>query len=111
VEQLQALPKMNRHLVLVALAGIAILHVNGRAVSAASSSTSAAPTANSAPNKANGQSAKTLEEECDDEWRANREAMMRRDMTEDRYVEQCSVKDDVPTIAVPSPEPDGSPDR
>ena len=37
--------------------------------------------------------------------------MMKRDMTEDRYVEQCSVKDDVPTIAVPSPTPNGSPGR
>jgi hypothetical protein len=37
-------------------------------------------------------------EDCEAEWRADREAMMKRDLTEDRYVEQCSVKDDVPTI-------------
>jgi hypothetical protein len=47
-----------------------------------------------------------IEQECEDEWRADKEAMMKRDMTEDRYVEQCSVKDDVPAIPVPSPAPD-----
>ncbi|WP_143198056.1 hypothetical protein [Bradyrhizobium sp. AS23.2] len=113
MERLLALPKMNTHLFLVcgALAGITILHVTGRAVSAASNSTTAAPAANSAPHKTNGQSATTIEERCEDEWRANREAMMKRDMTQDHYVEQCSVKDDVPNIAVPSPTPNGSPDR
>ena len=33
-----------------------------------------------------------------DEWRADQEAMMKHDMTEDSYVEQCSVEDDVPAI-------------
>jgi hypothetical protein len=41
--------------------------------------------------------------------------MMNRDMTEDRYVEQCSVKDDVPAIpsenAAKSVAPNRSPDR
>ena len=104
---------MKRHLVLLcgALAGITTLHVTALAVTAASNSTTSAPAANSAPHKINGPGARTIEEECADEWRADRDAMMKRDMTEDRYVEQCSVKDDVPTIAVPSPTPNGSPGR
>ena len=48
--------------------------------------------------RANGQSSKTVVEDCEAEWRADKEAMMIRDMTEDSYVEQCSVKDDVPAI-------------
>jgi len=33
-----------------------------------------------------------------DEWRAHQEPMMKHDMTEDSYVEQCSVEDGVPAI-------------
>ena len=56
----------------------------------------------------NGQNSKTVVEDCEAEWRANQEAMMKRDMTEDSYVEQCSVKDDVP--AIPSkPKPSDAP--
>src|SRR5689334_22662781 len=48
--------------------------------------------------------------DCRREWRAGRDAMTKRDMTEDSYVEQCSVRDDVPAIptepkVAPSPAP------
>lgn len=108
---------MKTHLCLVcgALAGITILHVSAFAETAKSNSTTATPAASSAPHQTNGQSSRTIQEECEDEWRADREAMMKRDLTEDRYVEQCSVKDDIPTIpsdnAAPSPAPNRSPDR
>ena len=66
------------------------------------------PASSSAPLKANGQSSKTIVEECEAEWRADQKAMMKRDMAEDSYVEQCSVKDDVPFI--PSePNPNAAP--
>jgi hypothetical protein len=64
----------------------------------------AAPTANSAPNE---QSSKKIEKDCEDEWRANQEAMMKGDMTEDSYVQQCIVKDDVP--AIPEPKTKAAP--
>lgn len=100
--------KQHRCLVCVALAGITILHVTAFAETAKSSATAAAPAASSAPRK-------NIEEECEDEWRADKEAMMKRGLTEDRYVEQCSVKDDVPTIpsdnTAPSAAPNRSPDR
>jgi hypothetical protein len=35
-----------------------------------------------------------------DEWRADQEAMMKHDMTEDSYVEQCSVEDDVTSYSL-----------
>jgi hypothetical protein len=56
------------------------------------------PAAISAPLKTNEQSSKKTAKDCDDEWRADQEAMMKRGMTEESYVEQCSVEDDVPAI-------------
>jgi hypothetical protein len=92
---------MKRHLCLVcdALAGITILHF-GAFAETAKPSVTATPSTISAPLKPNGQSSKKAAKDCDDEWRADREAMMKHDMTEESYVEQCSVADDVP--AVPS---------
>ena len=55
-------------------------------------------TANSALNQ---QSAKQITNDCEAEWRANQETMMKDGMTEDSYVQQCSVKDDVPHIPEP----------
>jgi hypothetical protein len=61
-----------------------------------------------------------IEQDCEDEWRANREAIMKGGMTEDSYVKQCSVKDDVPPLAPKKPKktngelssaPNRSPDR
>lgn len=91
---------MKRHLCLVcgALAGIAILHFTAFAETAKSNSIGAAPAAISPPLKTNGQSSKKTAKDCDDEWRADQEAMMKNDMTEDSYVEQCGVEDDVPAI-------------
>jgi hypothetical protein len=108
---------MKKHLCLVcgALVGITILHFTASAETAKSNPSRAAPAASSAPHKTNGQRSRNIEEECEDEWRADKEAMMKRDMTEDRYVEQCRVKDDVPAIpsesAAPSAAPNRSPDR
>jgi hypothetical protein len=105
---------VKRHLCLVcgALAGIAMLHCGAFAESAKPNSTAAAPAPSSAPPKTNGQHSKTVVEDCEDEWRANEEAMVKHNMTEDSYVAQCSVKDDVPAIpsepktnAAPSPAP------
>jgi len=56
---------------------------------------------NSAPTAYAPHVPKTVIEECENEWSADKEAMMKRDMDEDSYVAQCSVKDDVP----PLPEP------
>jgi hypothetical protein len=86
---------MKKHLCLVcgALAWITILHFSPFAETAKPDAT-AAP---SAPLKTNGQSSKTAKD-CDDEWRADQEAMMKRGMTEESYVEQCGVEDDVPAI-------------
>ena len=91
---------MKKHLGLVgcALAGITIHHFSAFAETAKPNATTVAPAAVSAPLKTDGQSSKKTEKDCDDEWRANQEAMMKRGMTEDSYVEQCSVEDDVPTI-------------
>jgi len=93
--------KVKKHLCLVcgALAGIAMLHCSALAETVKPNSTTAAPFSSSAPLKTDGQGSKTVVENCKDEWRANREAMMKRDMTEDSYVEQCSVKNDVPAIS------------
>jgi hypothetical protein len=105
---------MKKHLYLAGctLAGIIIHHFSALAETAKPSGTAVPPAVNSAPLETNGQSSKKTEKDCDDEWRANQEAMMKRDMTEDSYVEQCSVADDVPTIpplpkrnAAPSAEP------
>jgi hypothetical protein len=106
--------KVKKHLGLVcgALAGTIILHCTALAEAAGSSSTADAPASTSAPLKTNGQSSKTVVKECEDEYRADQEAMMKRGMTEESYVEQCSVKDDVPpmplepkTKAAPSAAP------
>jgi hypothetical protein len=91
---------MKKHLGLVcrALAGITILHFPAFAETAEPYSTTGIPAAISAPLKTNGQSSKKTAKDCDNEWRANQEAMIKNGMTEDSYVEQCSVEDDVPTI-------------
>jgi hypothetical protein len=91
---------MKKHLRLVcgALAWIAILHFSAFAETVKPNATASAPAAISAPLKTNGQHSKKTAKDCDDEWRADQEEMMKRDMTEDRYVEQCSVADDVPAI-------------
>lgn len=91
--------KMKKHLCLVCggLAGITILHFPAFAETAKSNST-VDPAAISAPLKTNGQSSKKTAKDCDDEWRADRETMIKHGMTEDSYVEQCSVEDDVPAI-------------
>src|SRR6266480_6414056 len=92
--------KMKKHLCLVcpALAGMTILHFTAFAETTKPNSTAAAPAAISAPVKTNGQSSKKTAKDCDDEWRADQEAMMKHGMTEDSYVEQCIVADDVPAI-------------
>src|SRR6266576_4540570 len=94
------------------LAWITILHFSAFAETAKPNATSAPPAANSAPPKTNGQSSKKTAKDCDDEWKADRETMMKHGMTEDTYVEQCSVEDDVPafpsetkTNAAPSAAP------
>jgi hypothetical protein len=105
---------MKKHLcsVCCALAGTIVLHLTALAETAKPNSTATAPAAISAPHKTNGQSSKKTAKDCDDEWRANQEAMIKNGMTEDSYVEQCSVEDDVPAIpsetktnAAPSPAP------
>jgi hypothetical protein len=98
---------VKKHLCLACgvLAGITILHFTAFAQTAKSNSNTATPAVSSAPHKTNGQSSRNIQQECEDEWRADKEAMMKRDMTEDRYIEQCSVKDDVPAIPIPSPTP------
>ena len=91
---------MKKHPCLVcgALAGITILHFGAFAEPAKPNATAASPAAVSAPLKTNEQSSKKTAKDCDDEWRADREAMMKRGMTEESYVEQCRVEDDVPAI-------------
>jgi hypothetical protein len=93
---------VKKHLCLVcgALAGITILPCSALAETAKPNSTAAVPASSSVPLKTNGQSSKTVAEDCEAEWRADQEAMMKRDMTEESYVQQCSVKDDVPTISL-----------
>ena len=102
---------MKKHLCLVSAALAGMLHVTAFAETAKSTSGAASPAASSAPHKTIGQSSTTIKQECEDQWRADREAMMKRDMTEDRYVEQCSVKDDVPAIPAPPATRNRSPDR
>jgi hypothetical protein len=89
--------KKHRCLVCGVLAGITILHFTASAETAKPNSTTA-PAAISAPHKTNGQGSKKTEKDCEDEWRADRERMMKYGMTEESYVEQCSVADDVPAI-------------
>lgn len=92
---------MKTHFCLVcgAPAGITIQHFTAFAEATKPNSTSVVPTptATSAP-LTNGRSPRTIVKECKDEWTAAKETMMKHGMTEDSYVEQCSVKDDVPTI-------------
>ena len=91
---------MKQHLCLVggALAGITILHFTALAETAKPNSTGASPAPISTPLKTNGQSSKNNAKDCEDEWIANQETMMKHGMSEDSYVEQCTVKDDVPAI-------------
>jgi hypothetical protein len=109
----QQVSEMKKHLRLVchALAGITILHCPAFAETVKPNS-SAAPAAITAPLKTNGQSSKKTAKDCGDEWRADQKAMMEHGMTEDSYVKQCSVEDDVPAIpsetktnTAPSPAP------
>jgi hypothetical protein len=90
-----------------AIAGIIIPHFTAFA-EAAKPNSPADPAAISTPLKTNGQSSRKTAKDCEDEWRANRAAMMKYYMDENRYVEQCSVADDVP--AIPSEtKPNGAP--
>ena len=84
----------------VGLPALAIVHCT----SFAEPAQAPASTANSALNE---QSAKKIVKDCEAEWSANQEAMMKGGMTEDSYVQQCSVKDDVP--AIPEPQTKAAP--
>ena len=92
---------MKKHLcsICCALAGIMTPHFIASAETAKPNSAAAAPAAIAAPLKTNGPVPRKTAKDCDDEWRADREAMMKHDMSEDSYVEQCSVKNDVPAIS------------
>lgn len=81
-----------------ALAGITILHFSAFAEAAKPNATATPSDAIPAPLNTNGQSSKKTAKNCQDEWRADQEAMMKRGMTEESYVEQCIVADDVPAI-------------
>ena len=89
---------MKKHLCLLygALAGITLPHFSAFAETAKPNATP--PAAVSAPLETSGQSSKKTAKDCDDEWRAQQDEMMKHDMTEESYVEQCSVADDVPVI-------------
>ena len=91
---------MARQLFLVCgvLAGISMVHWSAVAETDKPATVRAS---SSAVNQSNQQPSRTVVEECEEEWRANQEAMMKHDMDEDSHVAQCSVKDDVP--ALPSP--------
>ena len=89
----------------IGLPALAIVHWTAFAEPAQQNSTTV-PTGNSAL-KTNKQSSEKIAKDCEDEWRANREAMMKGGMTEDSYVQQCSVKDDVP--AIPEPQTKAAP--
>jgi hypothetical protein len=90
-------------LVCIGLPALAIMQCTSFAEPARQNSI-AAPPPNSALNE---QGAKKIAKDCEDEWRANQEAMMKGGMTEDSYVQQCSVKDDVP--AIPEPKAKAAP--
>jgi hypothetical protein len=79
------------------LAGMTIQHFTAFAENTQPSSTTTARAPTSAP-LANEPTSEELVKECEDEWMADEQGMMKRGMTEDRYVEQCSVRDDVPTF-------------
>jgi hypothetical protein len=85
-------------LVCVGLPALAIVHCTSFAETAKQSS--AAPTAISTL-KTNEQSSGKIAKDCEEEWRANRDAMTKGGITEESYVQQCSVKDDVPAIREP----------
>jgi hypothetical protein len=93
--------------VCVGLPALAIMHCTSFA-GPAQQNLIGAPPANSALSE---QSAEKIVKDCEAEWRANQEAMTKGGMTEESYVQQCSVKDDVPAIpepntrAAPSPAP------
>lgn len=91
---------MKKHLSLVCgvLVGITILYCSASAETATPDATATSPAATSAPLKTIGQNPKKAAKDCDDEWKADKELMMKHDMTEEFYVEQCSAADDVPTI-------------
>ena len=101
--------KEHRCLVCGVLVGMAILRCT--AVAQPDEPNSLGTAVTSAPLRTVGQSSKEkLLKACRREWRAGREAMMKRDMTEDTYVEQCSVRDDVPAIATePRAAPSAAP--
>ncbi|HKU04966.1 MAG TPA: hypothetical protein VJR30_02760 [Bradyrhizobium sp.] len=94
---------MKKHLCLVgcALSAIVIHDFGALAQTPMPGATAVPPAAMSAPSATTGQSPKKTEEKCRNQWRANQEAMMKRDMTEDSYVEQCSVADDAPASPLP----------
>ena len=85
-------------LVSLGLPALAIVHCT----SFAEPAQTPASTANSALNQ---KSQMTMD--CEAEWKANQDAMMKGGMTEDSYVQQCSVKDDVP--AIPEPKTKAAP--
>jgi len=87
----------------VGLPALAIVHCTSFA-EPAQQNLAPAPAANSVLNE---QSAKKIVKDCEAEWSANQEAMMKGGMTEDSYVQQCSVKDDVP--AIPEPKTKAAP--
>jgi hypothetical protein len=87
------------------LPALAILHWTAFAEPAQQNST-IAPAGNSAL-KTKKQGSEKIVKDCEDEWRANREAIMKSGMSEDSYVQQCSVKDDVP--AIPEPKKNAAP--
>jgi hypothetical protein len=89
--------KKHRCSVCGALIGMTILHFAALAQTVKPNAT-ASPAAISAPSTANRQSSRKTAKDCDDEWRADQEEMMKHDMTEDTYVEQCSAADDVPAL-------------
>jgi len=88
----------------IGLPALAIVHCTSFAEPAQQQSSAAAPTGISALKKKE-QSWEKIVKDCKDEWRANREAIMTGGMTEDSYVQQCSVKDDVPAIPQPKKTP------
>ena len=87
--------------VCVGLPALAIVHCT----SFAEPAQAPASTGNSALNQ---QGAKQMTNDCEAEWKANQESMMKGGgMTEDSYIQQCSVKDDVP--AIPEPKTKAAP--
>jgi hypothetical protein len=89
--------KTHLYLICGALAAITTLHCNALVETVQPNSSAGAFASSSALLKTDGRT-KAVVENCEDEWKANWEAMMKLDMTEDSYIEQCSAKDDVPAI-------------